>query len=233
MSKKAVVVKQEEQLPAVHETPTGLAGNITSADLRLPRIAMLQALSKSVQDGTPGHVNGVFVNTLTQDVLPQPITMTVAFIFKNVVKRLPKEQGGQIVYKTTNFTPEVVKDLQWNGSQKPTADLYINAVVLVEGSDMPLIASFSKTSLKTGQDLLTLVQLSGCAWKYQYELTSQKTTNEKGTFYVARIKRVGLADPTKAAEAAELYEQVKGMSIEVEGESEEVVTETGATPREF
>lgn len=221
-------------LTAVTPPPTGLADNITSQDLRLPRVALLQALSPLVQNESEKYKQGMFIDTLTQDVLPTPLVFVPVFIFANVIKWKTRSEGGGMLWKTINPTAEQLKETQWDGIKKPTADRYINAVCLLAGQTTPLIVSFCKTSLKAGQDLATLVQLSGCAWKFSYVLDSIKTKNDKGTFYVMRVKRDGPIDATRAEEAAMLYEQVKGMSIETdyEGGSAEH-TSTDTEPREF
>jgi hypothetical protein len=234
MSKE--IAKKAAQEVAAYTGPTGLADNITSADLHLPRVALLQSMSKQVQDDPKTYTPGGFVNTLTQDVIPTPLVFTPVFVFKNVIKWNPREKGGGVLYKTLKYTADVIKDISWQGMEKPAATQYINCVSLVEGSDMPLVISFCNTSFKAGQDLLTLVQLSGCAWKYQYELQSVKTSNAKGTWHVMRVKRLSLTDEVKSAAAAHMYENVKGMAIDTdyEGATEATSTEaTGAEPQEF
>lgn len=226
-------------VPAPHNAnmaaPTGLASNVTAQDLRLPRVALLQALSPQLNENDTLKA-GMFYNTLLQEPIPSPLVFTPVFIFKNVIKYNPRESGGGIIYKTTNFTPEVIRDCQWDGMNKPLATEFINAVVLVKGQDIPLIISFSKTSLKSGQDLLTLVQLSGQAWKYDYALESQKVTKNNNTFYVMRVKRGKLADAATVADASSLYESVKGMSIDTDYEDaaeEHTTTSTDGAPSEF
>jgi hypothetical protein len=231
MSKEIITKTAPET--AVYTGPTGLASNITGADLRLPRIALLQALSPLVQADSENFKQGMFINTLTQEAMPAPVVLTPTFIFKNVIKFKPRTEGGGILYKTMNFTKEVLKDISWNGDQKPAATQNINAVCLVKGIDMPLITVFHDTSFKTGQDLLTLCTLSGYAWKYQYELQSVKTTNTKGTFYVMRVRRLGETPNVEAAMAADLYENVKGMAIDTDYEGTTVEGTTGAEPQEF
>lgn len=230
----AVIQEQGVLAPINLTQPTGVASNITAQDLRLPRVALLQALSPQLNENEALKA-GMLYNTLLQEVIPQPMEFTVVFMFKNVIKYNPRESGGGIVYKTTNFTPEVIKDCQWDGTNKPVATEFINAVVLVKGQDIPLIISFSKTSLKTGQDLLTFVQLSGQAWKFNYTLESQKVTKKDNTFYVLRVKRGKLNDADTTTEAISLYESVKGMSIDTDYEDADVehtATSTGA-PTEF
>lgn len=219
--------------PAQYARPTGMADNITAKDLRLPRIALLQSKSPQVENEEGTYKAGQIINTLTQEVFPLPIVFTPVYIFKNVIKWKPREQGGGMVYKTTNFTPDVMTDLQWVGTTKPTADQYINVVCLVQGYDIPLVISFCKTSLKTGQDLATLIQLSGCAWKYNYQLTSIKVV-KKNTYYEFRIKRGDLATDAEGTDALNLFNQVKNISIDTDFEG--VIGEeasTGDEPKEF
>lgn len=234
MSKKVQEVNpQTTEVPAVYSGPTGLADNITSQDLRLPRVALLQSLSPQVQNEGDKYKQGMFIDTLTQDIIQSPVCFVPAFIFKNVIKWKPRAEGGGMLWKGVNPTAEQLAETQWNGAIKPTADMYINAVCLVEGMTTPLIISFCKTALKAGQDLATLASLSGCAWKYTYTMESIKVTNTKGTFYVPRIKRSILND--NPSEAFDLYEQVKSMSIETdyEGSTHETSPEADTEPKEF
>jgi hypothetical protein len=231
------VVKKQDQAVAAYEGATGVASNIGSEDMRLPRIALIQAMSPTAQDGT--HKAGELVNSLTQEVLPQPLVIVPAFVFKNVIKWKPREQGGGIIYRTTNITEEVKRDLAWVGDQKPAATAFINAVCLVEGQgDMPLIVSFCNTSYKAGQDLATLTYLKRPAWRYTYELSAKKVTNTKGTFHVFNVKLGKPATEEQMKAAADLYENVKNMSIDTDYEGAHGGTvDTTATedtePQEF
>ena len=236
MSKKEVAKQPEAQAPAPYTGPTGLSANITSQDLRLPRIALLQSLSPQVTSNMDVYKPGMFIDTLTQDILKSPVRFVPVFVFKNIIKWKSRAEGGGMIWKTLDPTPEQLAETQWDGQNKPTADVYINAVVMVEGVSTPLILSFCKTSLKTGQDLATLVHLSGQAWKYNYLLESVKVSNAKGTFYVTRVKRDKPSTADQLIEAASLYENVKGMAIDTDYEGathEEPSTTTEATPSEF
>lgn len=235
MSKKDITPQVETAAPSVYTGPTGLADNITSKDLRLPRIALLQSKSPQVESDDNKYKAGMYIDTLTQDILTKPVSFVPSFIFKNVIRWKPRTEGGGMIYKTLNITDDVLKDLQWNGTEKPKADLYINVVCMVKGYDIPLIISFCKTSLKAGQDLMTLAQLSGCAWKYSYELDTAKVANAKGTYFVMKVKRGPLATPEESSNAATLYEQVKGMSIDTdyEGSTHEEPAASTGEPLEF
>jgi len=217
MSKKEVVKHEAAPLPApvAPGMAVGLAGNIGQGDMRLPRIELTQSKSPTVEDGK--HKAGQLINSLTKEELGSGI-ITPVFAFKNVIRWKPRAEGGGILYKTMNITPDVAEDLKWNGDQKPLATAYINVVCLVEGEDMPLVASFCNTSYKAGQDLATLIQLSGCAWRYNYVLTTKKQANAMGSYYVFAVARGKPADAEKQAQAQALYETVKGMAIETDFE---------------
>jgi len=233
MSKE--LAKKQTAEVAKYEGPTGVSGNIGSEDMRLPRIALIQAMSPTAQDGT--HKAGELVNSLTQEVLGQPLVIVPAFVFKNVIRWKSRSEGGGIIYRTTNITDDVKKDLAWVGDQKPAATAFINAVCLVDGQgDMPLIVSFCNTSYKAGQDLATLTTLKKPSWKYTYELSAKKVTNTKGTFHVFNVKLGKPATEEQVKAAMELYENVKNMSIDTDYENTTsgVVTSTeGAEPTEF
>lgn len=235
VKKETEIITQEVHTkPSVYTGPSGIADNITMQDLRLPRIALLQALSPQVQNEGDKYRQGMFIDTLTQDVFPSPLIFTPVYIFRNVIKWKPRHEGGGMLWKTTNPTTEQMLDTQWNGDKKPVADVYINAVVLVKGNSTPLIVSFCKTSLKAGQDLATLCFLSKPCWKYNFTLDSVKVTNPKGTFYVMRVMRASLSTSEQMLEASELSEQVKGMSIDTDYEGSTHTDEhTSTEPREF
>lgn len=207
----------------------GLATNIEASDIRLPRIELTQALSSAVQDGT--HKQGTLINYITKQELKAPVVFVPVYIFKSAILWRPRAEGGGIVYKTQDFTdPQVRKDIEWSGDQKPKATLYINAVCKVEGEDMPLVASFCNTSLKAGTNLLSMVALSGTAWNYSYVLTPVKTQNNQGTFFKLDVK---MHKPTTAEQrtaAAMLYQQVSAVSIDTDYEGDTTTEVAAETP---
>lgn len=233
MSEQGIQGVPEPQAPAPYTGPTGLSSNISASDLRLPRVALLQALSPLVQNEPDKYRQGMFINTLTLDIIPAPIVLIPVFLFKNAVKFRPREEGGGIIYRTTTFTKDVLKDLQWNGTEKPIATQFINVVCLIDGQETPLLVSFHDTNFKTGQDLLTLVQMSGCAWKYNYTLESYLDKRPKGTFYNLRIKRGVVVGQLEQDHALDLYKNVSNMAIETDYEEPIEGTATDADPKEF
>lgn len=217
-NQEVAVVKPADVPATISGTAVGLGGNITSQDLVLPRIVLTQAKSPTVEDGK--HKQGILINSLTQEELKSGL-ITPVFAFKNYIRWKPRKEGGGILYKSTSVTPQVAEDLKWHGDEKPLCTAYINVVCVVDGEDMPLIASFAMTSYKAGQKLVTLIQLAGQAWRYKYALTPRKEVKNNNSYFVFDVARGAQTTPEEQAHAAALYEQVKSMaSIETELEGD-------------
>lgn len=214
--KTEVAVQAPINPPAVqHARTSGLAGNIDQSDMRLPRIALTQSKSPTVEEGI--HKQGIFINSLTKEEIKDAVIVPV-LVFKSVIRWKPRAEGGGIIYKTTNITDDVKEDLKWRGDQKPLATAYINAVCLVEGEDMPLIASFSMTSYKAGQDLATLVSLSKSAWDYKYKLGVKKESKTTGSYFIFTVARGAKTTDEEKQRAAELAQIVSNMAIDTDYE---------------
>ena len=61
---------------------------------------------------------------------------------------------------------------------------------------MPIIVSFSKTSYKTGRQLLSLTKFSGGdMFSRKYSVESKKVTGDSGTYFILKVGAAGLVDP--------------------------------------
>lgn len=216
----------------------GLGANIDVKDIRLPRIELVQAMSALAQDGTfkPGQL----VNSLTKQALTEPVEIIPVFVTKSAIRWKPRNEGGGIIYKTSDFSDPAVKDdVQWHGDEKPKATVYINFVCRVAGETMPLIASFCNTSQKTGFNLLSMVAMSGCSWNYRYILSAVKKENAQGKFFVFDVRMGKPTTPEEKTDALELYKQVSTMDsidTDYEGDTSSATVEEPATdgqPKEF
>lgn len=72
---------------------------------------------------------------------------------------------------------------------------------------IPAFISFSKTSQPAGKSLAGMIKMSVREPSYAkiYGLGSAKTTNDKGTFFVATVQQVGFSSETLLGMARELY----------------------------
>jgi hypothetical protein len=76
---------------------------------------------------------------------------------------------------------------------------------------MPVLVTFAKTSSGAGKQLGSMLRMDARspAWAKIYEIGSQFTTNERGTFSVANVRTLGYAPKALADQAADLYEASK------------------------
>jgi len=224
--KKEVAVKQptEVAVPVVNKE---IDRNVGNEDLILPRLELLQALSPSVvKDGaTPG----IIVNNLTKEDLGSP-TIVPIYLTKNWIRWRPRHEGGGMVWRSDDPTdPKVIEESKWGADgAKPLATAYLNFLCLVSGDSMPVIVSFCNTSYKTGRKLLTLVKMSpGHLFDSRFELSATSQTNNKGTFFVFDVKKIGPSTSEERAAASEIGSMFAGkdLNFEAEGGAKSTTTE--------
>lgn len=76
---------------------------------------------------------------------------------------------------------------------------------------MPMMMTFAKTSSGAGKQLQSMIKLASRepAWAKIYEIGSQSTTNDRGTFFIATVRGLGYAPKMLTDQAEILYEDSK------------------------
>lgn len=76
---------------------------------------------------------------------------------------------------------------------------------------MPALITFAKTSSGAGKQLGSMIKMASRepAWAKIFELGSQSTTNDRGTFFVATVRGLGYAPEQLTAQTEALYEDSK------------------------
>ena len=232
-STKKDVVKKEAAPVAAVSAAQEYDSNIGNEDLILPRVELLQALSPTVIAGNA--VAGKIVNNITKEEITNPVLVPV-FLTKNWIRWRKREEGGGMVWRSNDPTDErVIEESKWGADgAKPLATAYLNFLCMLEGEDLPIIVSFANTNYKTGRKWLTLTKMSmGHLWDSQYKLTSHSVTNNKGTFYVFDVARVGPATSEQKEKAEGLSKMFAGKDLNFEAESESVKPSTEGLGDEF
>ena len=216
--KKAVAKKTTQAVAKTTGSPRGFE-NEDAKDLLLPRIELLQGLSPAVQEGK-GKAGDV-VNQISKGALPTNIFLPVA-MHRKYIKWIPRDQGGGVEYQTTNPNDaRVIADTKWGQhGEKPTCTAYMNFLVLLEGSTLPIVLSFSMTNYQEGRKLYTMCKMAGCdMWLKKYRLGTKAKTNNMGTWHVFDVSEAGDTDPKDAKIAESLFETFsnKDLNFEVEG----------------
>lgn len=212
-------------------------------DLQIPRAKLLQALSPEVVVGEKDPVSneplrpGMIINSLTKQVLPAEFIPV--FKFTNWIRFNPRNTKaddydpaygpGDIIWRSTDpLDPRVQEEGKFGpNGEAPLATKFLNFFCWFPGVNMPVVLSFSKTSLKAGRRLLSLAQFSGRdMFATKYKITSKQETGDAGSYFVLNVEQVGLASEVEYNIGDQLWQQYSNKPIQVHDEApEEPVTQ--------
>ncbi len=182
--------------------PAGFDDVDNQTDLKMPRLAILQALSKLCTEGK-AHM-GQLANSLTKEVLGEKIDFIPLFMFKtraqfeigrglvmmskdNIKVTMGLDEFAQYIDKPVEEVPGV----NWEGDQPPVFQLVYNFPVLLidKINEFPISLSLMKTAAKAAQSLLSMARYSGeDIFARVYTLSIKVENNDKGTYAVPVIE---------------------------------------------
>jgi len=225
-SKKAVAKRQDETT-AIVSPKRGFEAGVDQGDLIIPRAKLIQALSPEMQEGTDGIKVGSIINSLTKRVLPEEFIPV--FSFKNFIRFNPRSKDdpnfntahdpGAVMWKTSDpHDPLVIEQTRFgDNGEKPLATTFLSFFSYFPGVPMPVIVSFSKTSYRTGKQLLSLCRFSGGdMFSRRYRLTSQMETNDIATYAVLRVSPLGEAEGRDLALCESLWNDYSGKTQNIQ-----------------
>lgn len=214
----------------------GFESGVDQEDLIIPRAKLIQALSPEMQEGMEGIKIGSIINSLTKENLPEEFIPI--FAFKNYIRFNPRSKDdpnfdlsfepGAIIWRSSDPSDPLVQEQTKFGSngEKPVAVTFLNFFSYFPGVAMPVIVSFSKTSYRTGKQLLSLGKFcGGDMFSRKYRLSSQMETNDIGTYAVLKVVPCGETAPDDFGVCERLWEEfsdkAKNIQMHVEEESSE------------
>ena len=223
---KEIAKKKSTEVAVPFNGPKGFEKE-DPKDLLMPRIELLQAMSPAVQDGK-GKA-GDIVNQISKSPLPTNIIIPIA-MHRKYIRWIPRSEGGGIEYQTTDANdPRVITDTKWGAhGEKPTCTAYLNFLVLLEGSTLPIVLSFSMTNYQTGRELYTMAKMANCdMWLKKYKLSTKSKKNNMGTWFVFDISEAGDTKPEDVAVAQQLYEAFATRDLQFEVEESATTVQAG------
>lgn len=238
MAEKDLAVKEQGALADPSAQRRGFEEPIDKEDLQIPRAKLLQAMSPEVVAGESDPVSkealrpGMIINSLTKQVLP--VEFIPVFKFTNWIRFNPRNSKdpnfdpaygpGDVIWRTADPLDTRVQEEGKFGDngEAPLATKFLNFFCFFPGVNMPVILSFSKTSLKAGRRLLSLAQFSGRdMFATKYKVASKQETGDAGTYFVLIVDQAGAASEEDYAIGAKLWEQYSNKSIMVHEEAPE------------
>lgn len=212
MTKKAeskdLAVKKDQALVNPEYTEMMLADsqehsgfeNMTSDDMSIPFLVILQALSPQVRGSTKiqGAEEGNFFNTVTNEIFKGDIMLIPCAYQKAFVEWVPRNQGGGFItqhfdsniFSQTKRDPDTHADVLPNGNHIVTTAYHYCLLVKEGGAADRVVISFTSTQLKksrrwNSQMINLKVEIGGKyitppMYSHMYKVSSQPEDNDKG-----------------------------------------------------
>jgi hypothetical protein len=250
------VTKKENKVPAITDEMRAKyvgAGmeDMTSEDLRPPRLKLLQALSPELDDDDSLRA-GMFFHSLDLTGVKEMNIIPIKF-FRTYILFGPRDSNdgvlaraddgihwkpADLVYEHPEFagvqwrTAKTVKGsgLAEFGSSNPDDHQSAPAATrfanfLCVDADNPqgglFVLSFYRAGTRSGENFAGQMNRSGIAWNNTYKLSSVKVKNNKGEFFVGKTVPTGKTPDDLWAKCAQVYETLKDRSVVVDYEDEE------------
>lgn len=236
-STKKEVATKTDQVPDYIKQGRGRGNeNVTTEDLQLPRIDVLQALSPQINKKKDSYIEGAEVgdifNTLTGELYPDGLRFTpISFVkrFLVWVDRKQDSNGGLRGVFETEIEAEQFIDEQDDANKLEVVMTPEHLVLLDDGTEA--ILAMGKSKVKVSRKFNSLVRLQGGdRFSRSYLLTSVDDESAQGEYQNISIKPDGFPSEEVYRKAEKLYESIAdgGMQasanyddVREEGDSEE------------
>ena len=212
--------------------PVGLEEVELQQDVLLPRVAILQTTSQMVID-EKGKL-GELADSLSKEVFGKEFTFIPLYVFKTRCKFILDK--GLVCQSRNALDCSMNSDgqhkvgencLECAEAQWPPADIgggpacslvYNFPVINAESPKaFPIAVSLMKTSSKAGKKLISLAFRTGeDMFARKYKLTTEKVTNDKGTFAVADIELIGTVTDEEYAAGKQWFNLLRTKRVDVD-----------------
>lgn len=233
-NKKELVTKDENTSLFLEDRPDHIgttrrgSEGVKAEDMSLPRLEIIQDLSpqrkKNEPQYIPGAEEGMAFNTASGELYGTEITIVPVFFRKEFLLWKDRKAGGG--FGGAFSTLEQAED-ELNNKEEPEKwminDTQQHFCLLVHPDCTPdnlhieeVVLSLSKSKMKAGRKLNTLVQQAGVdRWGRAYKFSVIQDSNENGTFFNWGVKQLGYTPKFIAELAERVYEAVKAGTKDV------------------
>ena len=203
---EVVVSELEKMLEA--DSGVGLE-NITTEDMQIPFLRIIQALSPQLQKDDPMYIKGAeqgaIFNTVSQEVYKQDegITIVPAFFEKKFLEFQLRSSGGGFVRELAADDKDIAMtnregtiEMLPNGNELVRTHQHLVIATSADGSIAPSVLDMKKTQLKVSRRWNTLknsarlpsgalMPIYGTAW----QLTTVSEANDQGKWFNYKLDR--------------------------------------------
>ena len=205
--------------------------NITTEDMQIPFIRIIQALSPQLQKDDPLYIKGAeqgdIFNTVSQEIYKQDegVTLVPAFFEKKFLEFQLRSSGGGFVRELaaddkdiTMTSREDTIEMLPNGNELVRTHQHLVIAKSADGTIAPCVLDMKKTQLKVSRRWNTLknsarlpsralMPIYGTAW----QLTTVLEANDRGKWFNYKLDRIHDITPeieNMMLEARNMYQGV-------------------------
>lgn len=214
--------------------------NLDSSDITLPILCVTQGMTKQKSRTDPRYIpglqDGALFNNLTGEIYATEPGQKVRFVpvrvDKHAIEFWPRPKDGEAATGPQGIKDRNVawddKRCDFDGEKKPQAERFYDFLAILVRENRapePIVISMSRTKFKVAKQLNGLIALTGnkpmfaCAYDVEAVEDVSKTGGHK--FFNFKITSAGWAPEEAYKAAKDLYERMKGKTVEVEREQPE------------
>lgn len=209
--------------------------NLDSRDITMPILCVTQGMTKQKSRTDPRYIpglqDGALFNNLTSEIYPEKLRLVFLRVDKHAIEFWPRPADGQPVTGPQGIKDRNVpwddKRCEFDGDKKPQAERFYDYLALrfeAGRAPEPIVVSMSRSKGKVAKQLNGLVALTGNKPMFAgaYEVTAVEDVSKTGghKFFNFKITAAGWASAEEYAAAKDLFERMKGKTVEVERERE-------------
>ena len=227
--------------------------NITTDDMQIPFIRIIQALSPQLQKDDPLYIKGAeqgdIFNTVSQEVFKQDegVIVVPAFFEKKFLEFQLRSSGGGFVRELaaddkdiTMTSREGTIELLPNGNELVRTHQHLVIAQSADGTIAPSVLDMKKTQLKVSRRWNTLknsarlpsgalMPIYGTAW----QLTTVLEANDQGKWFNYKLDRINDVTPEiekMMLEARNMYQGVSKGEVKMAAASADEIAEKEDVP---
>ncbi len=227
--------------------------NITTEDMQIPFIRIIQALSPQLQKDDPLYIKGAeqgdIFNTVSQEVYKQDegVIVVPAFFEKKFLEFQLRSSGGGFVRELaaddkdiTMTSREGTIEMLPNGNELVRTHQHLVIAKSADGTIAPSVLDMKKTQLKVSRRWNTLknsarlpsgalMPIYGTAW----QLTTVLEANDQGKWFNYKLDRINDVTPEiekMMLEARNMYQGVAKGEVKMAAASADEIAEKDEVP---
>lgn len=227
-SKKDVAVQNENTALFLEERPDHIgqtrrgSEDVRSDDMSLPRLEIIQDLSPQRKKSEPEYIDGaeegMCFNSASNQLYGTSVTIIPCYFRKEYLVWRDRKAGGGFggAFRSLDEAENAISQME-NPEQWAVNDTQQHFCLLVHPDHTEaqphveeIVMSLSRTKMKAGRKLNTMVQTGGGdRFSRAYQLSVVQDTNDKGSFYNWQVKQLGFVPKHLFELAEKVYEAVR------------------------